>query len=407
MAGWGIIALAFIVPSGFYALDIAALAFIGICRILQGDLRQYRPFLKKPSVFFPILFYLYIFSGFFFSHNFGEALSTLSEKLPFLLYPLIIGCMSGLNDVLLHKACRAFVLSLIICLGAALLYAAGDMLITHVYTIQLGEAVYNKWNWYGLTRLFGDWHPSYVSAFCNLAIAVLMSTPALDKASPRGRGFTLAAFLFLSLCVFLLYSITGIITWCCLLFFFGCKWLLRKRLPIGASLGIALSVMALLAAFLYINPLKIEKIQKLKEKGWSATDRQDERTVLTIRMAKWTTYLDIFKSHAFFGTTAGDIKDLRKKAYEEKGYTDLASYNYNAHDQYIEMLTVYGIAGFSLFLAMLWAAWRAPGTGSLLLPFIGITLIAFTTESLLERQQGLNFFMFFYSLLTLRVVKSY
>jgi len=407
MAGWGIIALAFIVPSGFYALDIAALAFIGICRILQGDLRQYRPFLKKPSVFFPILFYLYIFSGFFFSHNFGEALSTLSEKLPFLLYPLIIGCMSGLNDVLLHKACRAFVLSLIICLGAALLYAAGDMLITHVYTIQLGEAVYNKWNWYGLTRLFGDWHPSYVSTFCNLAIAVLMSTPALDKASPRGRGFTLAAFLFLSLCVFLLYSITGIITWCCLLFFFGCKWLLRKRLPIGASLGIALSVMALLAAFLYINPLKIEKIQKLKEKGWSATDRQDERTVLTIRMAKWTTYLDIFKSHAFFGTTAGDIKNLRKKAYEEKSYTDLASYNYNAHDQYIEMLTVYGIAGFSLFLAMLWAAWRAPGTGSLLLPFIGITLIAFTTESLLERQQGLNFFMFFYSLLTLRVVKSY
>ena len=123
-------------------------------------------------------------------------------------------------------------------------------------------------------------------------------------------------------------------------------------------------------------------------------------------MAKWTTYLDVFRSHVLFGTTAGDIKDVRKKAYEAKGYTDLALYNYNAHDQYIEILTVYGIAGFALFLTMFPAAFRAPGTDPLVLPFIGIALIAFISESFLERQQGLNFFMFFYVLLTLRVVKS-
>lgn len=364
---------------------------------MQGGLRQQAPCLKKPYILVPILFYLYVFCGFFLARNFGEALSSLSEKLPFLLYPLILGCASGIEEALLYKACRAFILSLVICLAVALLYAAGDMLCSHVYTVQLGEAVYNKWSWYGLTRIFNNWHPSYVSAFCNMAIAFLLGTSR--------RSYTLAVFLFLSLCVFLLYSITGIITWSCLLFFFGCRWLSR-RLPLAASLGITFSMAAFLAFLVYINPLKIEKIQKLKEKEWSATDKQDQRTVLTIRMAKWAAYLDIFKSHPFFGTTAGDIKDLRKKTYEAKGYTDLATYNYNAHDQYIEILTVYGVAGMALFLIMLGAVWQATGTSPLLLPFMVIVLIAFTTESILERQQGLNYFMFFYSLLTLRVVKS-
>lgn len=398
IADLGIIALAFIIPSCFYSLDLAALALIGVGRIMQGGLRLRGPFLKEPRIFLPIAFYLYICLGCLFSHNVGEALSTLSEKLPFLLYPLIIGCTAGISERLMHSAVRAFVLSLVICLGVALLYAGGDMLITHVYTVQLGEAIYNKWSWYGLTRIFNDWHPTYVSAFCNLAIAVLLSRPM--------RVYSLAGLLFLSTCVFLLNSITGIVTWCCLLLFFGYKWLRRRQLPLAVKLGAGLVLAALLTAFLYTNPLALEKIDKLRAKGWTATDKQDERTVLTIRMAKWTTYLDIFRQHAVFGATAGDIRDLRKATYREKGYTDLAIYNYNAHNQYIEMLTVYGIAGFGLFLAMLWAALPGRQTNPLLPPFLLIALIAFTTESILERQQGLNFFMFFYSLLTLRVVKS-
>jgi len=413
IAGWGIIVLAFIIPSGLYSLDLAVLALIGIARILQGDIRQYRPFLKKPTVFFPILFYLYIFSGFFFSKNFGQALSTLSEKLPFLLYPLIIGCTAGIEEGVIRKARRAFVLSLVLSLAIAVLYAAGDMLITHVCTVQLGESFYNKWNWYGLTRVFKDWHPSYVAAFCNLAIAFLLwpqqpsTTTAGKEDKRRPAGYAIAASLFLSGCVFLLNSVTGIITWCCLLLCLAAIWLHRRRMPLAVNLGAGIALVALLAGFLYVNPLALEKINKLREKGWSATDKQDQRTVLSIRVAKWSTYLEIFREHPLFGTTAGDIKDLRKVAYTKKGYTDLALYNYNAHNQYIETLTAYGIAGCSLFLAVLWVAIPLnKQSNPLLLPFMLITLISFTTESFLERQQGLNFFMFFYSLLSLRMAKS-
>jgi hypothetical protein len=406
IADGGIIALAFLIPSCLYSLSIVILVLIGACRIAEGGLSSRKQFLKEPRVFLPVLFYFYAAAGFFFARNFGEGLSSLSEKLPFLLFPLIIGCQASLDKDLLHKSGRAFVLSLVICLAAAVLYAMGDMLITHVYTVQLGESIYKKWSWYGLTRIYDNWHPSYVSSYCSMAIAFLLSAPR-----PRRRItriYVLISFVFLSACVFLLYSITGIIIYFSILLFFGYKWLRARHWPLIANLGVLLVLAGLVAGIFFLNPLAMEKVRKLREKGWSPTDNENERTVLTIRMAKWTTYLDIFKEHPLFGTTEGDIKDIRKKIYEKKGFTDLARINYNAHDQYIETLAVYGIAGSILFLAVLGAAFGVmrtyPGRiNPLLFPFLMIVLLAFTTESALERQQGLNFFMFFYALNSLPI----
>jgi hypothetical protein len=400
IGGWAILALAFVIPSGLYFLDLAVLSIIGICQILQGDSRKFQQSFRNRRVLIPILFYLYIIAGFFFSKNFGEALSSISEKLPFLLYPLIIGCMANMETEMVQKASNAFILSLSLSLAAAILYAAGDMLITSVYTVQLGESIYHKWNWYGLTRIFKDWHPSYVSAFCNVAIAFL-TWPARPY-TKTSIGLT----LFLSVCIFLLNSITGIIVWCFLILSVVAVWFHRRKTPLPMMLGAGVALMLVLAGFIYFNPLSLDKIDKLKEKGWTATDKQDQRNVLSMRIAKWSTYLTIFRDYPLFGTTAGDIKDIRKMSYMQKGYTDLALYNYNAHDQYLEDLAVYGLTGFAIFLAMLCAVFPDKQSNPLLLPFILITLISFTTESFLERQQGLNFFMFFYSLLSLRTIKS-
>jgi O-antigen ligase len=160
--------------------------------------------------------------------------------------------------------------------------------------------------------------------------------------------------------------------------------------------------LGLLAGLVYTNPMKLEKIDKLRQKGWHATDQDGQTNVLTIRLAKWTAHMGVLHKNYLFGATPGDIKDLREQAYEEKGYKDLALHNYNAHNEYLEVLATYGIAGFLIFLFILLAALFQPAGHPLLLPFMIAALIAFTTESMLERQQGLLFFFFFYSLLTLQ-----
>ncbi|HVW58954.1 MAG TPA: O-antigen ligase family protein [Puia sp.] len=399
-ADLGILAMAFIIPSGFYALDLAVLALIGICRILQGSIRLDR--LRRPVVFLPIAFYLYIFSGFFFSQHKGDALSAWSEKLPYLLYPLFIGCAAGVEKALISRALRLFVISVCISMALAFLYAGIDTWVAHTATIQMGESIYNKFSWYGLTRVFPDWHPTCVSLFCNMAIAILLYHALQgDRRLFRKHGYLAATIIFLSICVCLLYSVTGIVTYACLLVFFLFRWMHAQRLSFTVRIGTCLAVAALLAGLLYANPMAMDKVRQLREKGWTATDKQDERNVLTIRLAKWITHLDIFQHHPLFGTTAGDIRDMRKETYRQKGYTDLAAYNYNAHDQYIEVLATYGIAGAILFFAMLGAACALAFRNTLLTAFMISSLLIMMTESLLERQQGLNFFLFFYSLLTL------
>lgn len=396
--------LAFLIPSGFYFLVLPVLAIAGICRIIAGDFQLRPSQFKRTVIFFPILLYLYVMVQFFFSHHFGEAVSSLSEKLPFLLFPLIIGTSGIFDKQLSARALRAFVVSICLAMTAAILYAAWDTITTHQAIVQIGASFHNKFSWYGLTRLFDNWHPTYVSVFCNLAIAVILGTPGPTNIrkwiSPFRLG-SLLAFLLLSCSIFLLYSITGIIIYCCLLLFFGYKWLLRWQLPRVANIGLVLLTVGVLAAVLYTNPMKLEKIDKLRQKGWKATDLEGETNVLTIRLAKWTTYMDVLRKNYLFGATPGDIKEQREKAYEEKGYKDLALHNYNAHNEYLEVLATYGIAGFIIFLIILAAPLSGKSDDPLLLPFMIIALIAFATESILERQQGLLFFFFFYSLLTI------
>jgi O-antigen ligase len=401
IAGNGILVLAFVIPSGLYALDLVVLAVIGVCRILLKDFKL-RASLKEPRIFLPILFYCYIFLGFFFTHNKEEALSSWSEKLPWLLYPLIIGGAAVQDRKLLANALRVFVISICLSMLLAFAYAAVDVLTSHNVTIQLGESIYNKFSWYGLTRVFDNWHPTQVSIFCNLAIAILLHYGIQgEKWFFRKYSYLIAALIFLSLCVFALYSLTEIIVWGCLLLFFTYRWARHKHISLAVILGSGVVAIILLTGILYANPMAMDKIKKLRTTAWHATDRQDERNVLTMRMAKWETHADIFQKHFLWGTTVGDIRDIRKQVYTAKGYTDLATYNYNAHNEYLEVMATYGIVGALLFLSVLWtmgARWR---TDALISPFLLILLIAFTTECILERQQGLNFFLFFYSLLTL------
>src|SRR5690606_7010795 len=107
----------------------------------------------------------------------------------------------------------------------------------------------------------------------------------------------------------------------------------------NTTLKKVLAVSALLTgiAILYINPFNNTKIDSLKNKAIVITDIQSERNLLTIRLAKWSVYYDIFASSPVLGTTLGDVADIRKKKYTERGFDDLALHNYNAHNQYMEI----------------------------------------------------------------------
>ncbi len=396
-----ILATAALIPSGFYQLTLAMAAVAGACFLLQKDYKNVVQVFKQPQFFCLLLFYIYIFLGFFFSKNRGEALSSLSVYLQFILFPLLYGKPLSISRTLIKKAERIFIYSVTLSLFIAVVYALYDVYRTQVPMVTLGESVYSKYSSFGLTRALGDLHPTYLALFANHAIFLLIQSIVENyKKDHRVHTFIfLFIFFFLSASIFLLNSIMGILVYILILLYFSIVYLKKSDMEKSVKTILVVTFAIISFTFLYFNPFKIQKLETLKDRGLKVTDNYNERNLLTIRLAKWDTHFAIISNNLIFGTTAGDIKEIRKEAYNKKGYYDLERYNYNAHNQFIEVLTTYGIIGFIIFMSALVIALLKTRSRNFNL-FLLITCITFLTESILLRQQGLNYFVFFFVLYT-------
>ena len=395
-----LVLIAFLIPSGFYGITFAVLSISFFCWIYFKDYKTLVTSFRQPQIILPVLMYLYVLGGFFFSNDFQQALSTISIKLPFLIFPLIIGTCSVVDKNLINKIGKAFIISTCLFFAIAIGYAIYDAMITNVDTVKIGESVYNKFSSYGLTRVFFNWHPTYVAMFANFSITILIQQQINRSFKTGSVIVTVLAFAYLTIAIFLLNSIIAILAYILALLFFIIKYLTKLQLGLFAKLAIVASVLGMSFSLLYINPFRIQKIETLKDREFKVTDDYNERNLLTMRLAKWNAHWDIIKEHWLLGTTEGDIKAIRKEKYLEKGYVDLAKHNYNAHNQYVEVMTVYGLVGFVIFMGMLLMPLIKGTYHFLFAPFLLVAGITFLTETVLNRQQGMLFFMFFYALLT-------
>lgn len=401
-----LLGIAFVLPSALYPLTLVIFALTLFCWFRVGDYKVVFATFRKPQLLWPSLFYFLIAGGFFFADHFGYALTSLSVMAPIILFPLVVGTSSVVDKELIDAAGKVFRFSIYLFLLLALGYAAVDVFLSKATSVLIDESVYHKFSSFGLTRVFNNWHPTYVAMFANIALAL-----QLDKAMKQSRDKKLLAitglvFFFLSGSIVLLNSIIAFVAYFSVLGYFGLKMLNRVKLMRWIKVSVLAGLLLSGCALVYFNPLHLEKIEKLKSKEFKITDDQQERNVLTMRLAKWDAHWDIFKENCLWGTTSGDIRIKRKEVYLQKGYNDLARYNYNAHNEYMEVLATYGLAGFICLICMLVVPlFRA--VHPLYYPFLIIIAVTFLTESLLNRQQGLLAVMFLYALYThFRACKS-
>jgi O-antigen ligase len=395
---YSILLIVFILPGAFYGITLAVLAAVFICWLYKKDYKNIPKVIKQPQVLLPLAFYLLIASGVVYAHYPGKALSGLSTQLSFVLFPLIIGSSSLINKELVKEAGRIFTFSTCLFIFIAICNAFYSTISTGESTIMVGESLYSKFRSFGLTNVFKNWHPTYIALFANLSIAIQLQQ-CLEVRNKKNI-IRLAIVLFLAISLFLLNSLIGMVSFVLIVLYFIFKFAGLLHINNWERTGILLMVCIGFISLFYFNPFQIEKIESLKNKEFTITDNQKERNLLTMRMAKWETHADIFKAHWLVGTSYGDINYIRKETYKDKGYQDLAHYNYNAHNQYLEVLATYGITGCLIFLGLLLLPVMRKNKHMILIPFLLIMTVTFLTESVLVRQQGILFFMFFYALYT-------
>lgn len=396
---FSILIIAFILPSPFSGFSLAVLAVTFICWLRARDYKHIPFAIKRPEVFLPVALYFFMVAGLLYTEHTGKILSGLSTQLAFVLFPIIIGSSSIIDKELVKESGRLFTLSIRIFLLAAILYALFDTMFTGVNTKMVGESLHSKYKSFGLTSVFYGWHPTYVAMFANLGIAVQLQN-CLKQYDKKSLFNSFITIFFLNICLVLLNSLIGLMAFVLLLLYYAFKVSRLLNFKSKTIFAIVFGICTVLFSLFYFNPFQNDKIDSLKNKEFIITDKQGERNLLTMRMAKWETHLGIFKDHWLAGTSFGDIQYIRKERYEAKGYKDLAHYNYNAHNQYLEVLATYGIIGGLIFLGILLFPLLRRNKHELLIPFLLIVSVTFLTESILVRQQGILFFMFFYVLYT-------
>ena len=125
---------------------------------------------------------------------------------------------------------------------------------------------------------------------------------------------------------------------------------------------------------------------------------------LNHKYKNWKAAVDIFKDNPILGTGLGDVQGELSQNYKKLGYKYGLERNLNAHNEYLQILSSVGLAGFLIFLFIALTTLKSIIVKKDIL-FGGFSILIYAsllTESMLSRQLGIGFILFFLSILYLR-----
>ncbi|WP_445456279.1 O-antigen ligase family protein [Flavobacterium sp. HNIBRBA15423] len=127
----------------------------------------------------------------------------------------------------------------------------------------------------------------------------------------------------------------------------------------------------------------------------------NEETSTGIRTILWKNSLELIQKKPLLGYGIGDSHDVLCKRIEEKGFLKIAKKKSNCHNQYLQFLLSIGIVGlFFFFSTIFYCFLQFKKRGDLrAITILIFFLLLFTTESFLDRQNGIIIFTTFMSIL--------
>jgi O-antigen ligase len=388
---WSCLALAFFLP--VYQKILPPLIAVMFLNWLVAANFRYIPLAFKEkrrglTLSFAALYILYMF-GMLYSENRGSGLFDLEVKLSMLLFPLIFSTMNGDFPVqaMVRKVLIAFVAG---CLTATLL-----LLCLAVYSWSgTGDPVF-----FFYTHLSRFIHPSYISMYLNLSVAVLAYFLVRNE-EPSSRKVTVMRVLLLlwfALFIFLLSSKAGIFS-----LMFIALMLIAYAIGVQKQTGKGILWLVLVAGLFYgafsLFPSTATRFRNaetaLAGKNKSSPEQVESNSE---RLVVWHAALEVIKENPVFGVGTGDVKDALMEEYQKEHKLGVYNMRLNAHNQYLQTYIALGIPGALLLVILLiipgWMAVRR--LDMVCLAFLVVFAFNILVESMLEVQAGVIFYSFF------------
>jgi O-antigen ligase len=392
-------------------LNAISIVVFSIFYLLEGDLhtKYQRLFKNKFALLFIGLYLLHVI-GLLYTSNLKQGFFELEKKIAFVVFPLIFATSTYVNGRLVAKLLFCFVS---VCFVGAII-----SVVNGLYHFLQGDASYLFYHKLGSAINFD--HAIYFSFYIAFSIFILLIFLRNEwKVLPSSRKISLiAVVVFFVVFLILLSSKTIIVTVFVLLIFVKVRIRFRKKEIVLGSLTLLISI-AVLASVV----LTVPNIRNRFQDAFIADREQGNPLLLddyygfhftpgNIRLAVWKLTFEVINENDSWiaGVGTGDSQDLLTAKYIEKhvypGDPTLGTYgflHYNAHNQFLQFLLMFGVIGLVCFVAILSTLLRKSvinGEASILF-FLFMLFTAFClTESVLHVQKGIVFFLFFSSLLS-------
>lgn len=321
-----------------------------------------------------------------YTENMTEGKAEVNKILLFAAFPLLM-C---LFDWRWHK--RNHLFGLLQVMATAVVVRFLWRLVVFIVNISSGAV-----DIHGFTgKMFDPMHHSYLSMYILLAIACIgYRLLHMKGKSKLCASCLLVASYLLALVadLFLIQSRAGILGFMIMFVGFAIVLIVRyKRYVIGSLLIVFL--LGSIGATMLLLPNTQHRLLSTVEKA-ATQDFSDDRYAIT------NVATSVIKENLPFGVGAGDRIDVLTQKYDEVGATKLYWRRYNPHNQFLDTLLATGIPGLIILLTI----FVSPAIGCLrsrnylFLIFLLIVVLSALFESIFERQMGITFFCFFFSLM--------
>lgn len=386
------ISISLFLKAGFVSVSI--IWFFVLC-LYNVDPSALSRFKRNYILFLPILFFTLHLGWIYPSEHISDAIQLTVRKIHLLLIPMgfiVVG--KKITAEQRQVVFTAFLCACLMCSIVCLINSVYVSVQANSFTLDSYGRKYYFFLSYQLTKPV-NLLPVYFSMFCNLAFTVALQTPFIKRPAYR-----LVILLHLALFICALASQTGIVTLVTICIIWRLTHAPKKIFAFTALILVMAGATIVAFNFKFFN----EKFISSFKFNYTDDVTGNLQIHTSDKLEIWSAAIETIKRSLFLGHGIGDGQRALEKTYLERGMAVEAADSLNPHNEFLSVFLDFGLIGLGCLVIILGAGLieSIRAKDILTVCFLVIVTLSFLTESVLQRQKGVVFFAFFYSILFYR-----
>lgn len=369
------------------SLSNFALAAVVISLFLQAKQSNLSGFKQEKLSLLVAAFFSLHLIGLIYSDNLTYGLFNIEKKLSLLLLPMaFILAKPHLDKTKLKSILVAFLTGITISSSIILFIA----FFRHITLPSFNLDLFFRTEAINFIQL----HPSYFTLYSGFG--VLIAINYLFNHSILGKLLLITSIIVNLLVMFFLAARMPLLACFISFLVLGFLQLKTKKAFIAFAAGVILLLSAGYLAYQSSPALK-RRFREISETKLAPPVGIHHNST-NLRVAQMICTLDILKENWLLGLGTGDYQDHLNNCYETNGWSEvLYKKSFNPHNQFLETWLALGLPGLiSLITILVYGMYNGfKKKDPLFLSFLVLFTLCCMTESMLEKNKGIFFFIFF------------